>query len=164
MQSKTINFVFYIALWICAQSRILITFPLYPTPSPGCNAVLHGNNPSGTNLGLCEGDCDSDSDCLGTLKCDQGSSGDPNPPGCSGTRYGNFDYCVCQECFGNLEDVDVEATNLGVCQGDCDDYGDCQGSNGGPFLVCHERDSGDPIPAGCSGTANGDWDYCGCYN
>lgn len=44
-------------------------------------------------LGLCEGDCDSDSDCVAGLKCLQ-RSGDETVPGCDGsTGTSGEDYC-----------------------------------------------------------------------
>ena len=44
------------------------------------------------NLNLCEGDCDSDSDCSFGLKCFQRSGYTP-VPGCSGTGVLDWDYC-----------------------------------------------------------------------
>ena len=48
---------------------------------------------SGTSLGLCQGDCDSDSDCLPGLRCMQRSGNEPIPH-CSGTAIYGWDYCV----------------------------------------------------------------------
>ncbi len=44
-------------------------------------------------LGLCEGDCDSDSDCTGNLICYQRSAGQ-SIPGCSGIPNSNSDFCI----------------------------------------------------------------------
>ena len=46
----------------------------------------------------CEGDCDTDNDCQGDLKCYQRTSSDAIVPGCSSTGYvktslGDHDYC-----------------------------------------------------------------------
>ena len=48
------------------------------------------------NLNLCEGDCDSDSDCSFGLKCFQRSGYTP-VPGCSGTGVFDWDYCYKPE-------------------------------------------------------------------
>lgn len=55
-------------------------------------------NPDTTvnKLGVCEGDCDSDSDCKPGLKCFQ-RSGNTSVPGCTTVGYGNWkdaDYCI----------------------------------------------------------------------
>jgi hypothetical protein len=44
-------------------------------------------------LGRCEGDCDKDSECAGSLICYQRDRGDP-VPGCVGTDTSSRDYCV----------------------------------------------------------------------
>jgi len=44
-------------------------------------------------LGLCEGDCDSDSDCAGDLICYQRDAGQ-SIPGCSGTPNSRSDFCI----------------------------------------------------------------------
>ncbi len=56
-------------------------------------SVVSRNNPPPA-LGRCEGDCDQDSDCRGTLKCLQRNGGEP-VPGCGGgTMDGSkTDYC-----------------------------------------------------------------------
>merc|ERR1712113_37679 len=51
-----------------------------------------GANPS-HKLNDCEGDCDRDSDCK-SGKCYQRNNGGPIPPGCSGTPYSIWDYCI----------------------------------------------------------------------
>eukprot|EP00492_Amphilonche_elongata_P001940 TRINITY_DN2259_c0_g1_i1.p1 TRINITY_DN2259_c0_g1~~TRINITY_DN2259_c0_g1_i1.p1 ORF type:complete len:154 (+),score=24.49 TRINITY_DN2259_c0_g1_i1:158-619(+) len=54
-----------------------------------------------------------------------------------------------------LQDVAEDSTSiLGLCQGDCDNDDQCEGD-----LKCFQREEGTPIP-GCSGSANGAWDYC----
>jgi Ca2+-binding EF-hand superfamily protein len=60
-------------------------------------ALLWGSsNPGGG--GLCEGDCDTDADCAGALKCFHRSSTDSAVPGCaesdiSAANPTNWDYC-----------------------------------------------------------------------
>lgn len=44
-------------------------------------------------LGRCQGDCDSDSDCEGRLRCHQ-RDGTSLIPGCQGTGVNDYDYCV----------------------------------------------------------------------
>jgi len=53
----------------------------------------HGADPSAVPLALCEGDCDSDSDCMGNLVCFQ-RDGDVSVPGCTGTAVTSHDYCI----------------------------------------------------------------------
>jgi len=45
------------------------------------------------SLKLCEGDCDTDSNCAGKLKCFQRSNGEP-VPGCIGFGIREYDYCI----------------------------------------------------------------------
>ena len=57
-----------------------------------------GDNPDQAgNLQRCQGDCDGDGDCAGSLRCvDRSSSSDPPPPpGCTGGDFmnGSNDYC-----------------------------------------------------------------------
>ena len=69
---------------------------------------LSGRNINGFNLARCTGDCDSDTDCLGGLKCFQRSYGDPIP-GCTGNGADDdWDYCYgmppqsCAACLHPL--------------------------------------------------------------
>jgi hypothetical protein len=45
-----------------------------------------------TTLVQCQGDCDADSDCAGTLRCHQRSGNEP-VPGCDGPLRDDVDYC-----------------------------------------------------------------------
>jgi len=47
-------------------------------------------------LGLCQGDCDHDSDCADGLVCFQRDAGDPIP-GCDGTPNSRSDFCVTED-------------------------------------------------------------------
>ena len=115
--------------------------------NPELNSI--GSNPSGT-LGLCEGDCDNDSDCAAGLKCYQ-RGGLTSVPGCSGTGISNYDYCVIPELrsWGWSP-----SETLGLCEGDCDNDSDCA-----PGLKCFQRDGLEAVP-GCSGTGVMYQDYC----
>ena len=44
-------------------------------------------------FGRCAGDCDSDSDCVGDLRCFQRDGEVNNVPGCPGRAVDNVDYC-----------------------------------------------------------------------
>jgi len=45
-------------------------------------------------LGLCEGDCDNDSHCAGSLRCyHRNTDADAIPPGCAGQPERSNDYC-----------------------------------------------------------------------
>jgi len=121
-------------------------------------AVDKGGNP--TNLGECEGDCDDDSDCIGTLVCSHRNGwDDPLPPGCSGSPHAeSHDYCYDPaKALIPAVDKGDNPTNLGECEGDCDRDSDCIGA-----LVCGHRNGwDDALPPGCSGTPHYEsHDYC----
>ena len=79
------------------------------TPVPGCNGLGRKNydyciekplkdygadaHNKRRPLQLCEGDCDSDSQCASGLKCFQ-RSGFTRVPGCSGNGKNHYDYCI----------------------------------------------------------------------
>mmetsp|Transcript_26813 Transcript_26813/g.58154 ORF Transcript_26813/g.58154 Transcript_26813/m.58154 type:complete len:409 (+) Transcript_26813:97-1323(+) len=48
---------------------------------------------SGSKLGVCQGDCDDDSDCKGDLVCFE-RDGYEDVPGCNGRGDKDWDYCV----------------------------------------------------------------------
>ncbi|HEY9708970.1 MAG TPA: hypothetical protein V6D48_12285 [Oculatellaceae cyanobacterium] len=54
-------------------------------------------------MGLCEGDCDDDSDCQGNLVCYQRFTGRQPVPGCTGGELDNSknDYCVERSAVNN---------------------------------------------------------------
>ena len=67
-------------------------------PFAGSNGgpALVDKGGAATNLGLCEGDCDGDSDCQGTLRCFQRGSSSETVPGCTpggAGDVGDHDYC-----------------------------------------------------------------------
>jgi len=80
-----------------------------PTPSPTYGTVRWvGSNPEIT-LRLCEGDCDGDDDCEGTLVCQQRDDGEPIV-GCGGWEdtEDDADYCVMPE----VEEEDDEVVTV----------------------------------------------------
>ena len=127
-----------------------------------------GNNGRPTSafpLGKCQGDCDTDNDCAGNLKCYQRSSGGTVPPGCSGTPTGSNDYCYDPNDSApppSTTTLRIVGDNkspssvfpLGQCQGDCDTDSECAVG-----LVCFQRSMGQAVP-GCRGTPDGSTDYC----
>lgn len=116
-------------------------------------------------LGNCQGDCSSDLDCAGVLKCYErrSANADVRLPGCTGRFYSSsLDYCynptaiAANEVFyiGN-NGVPSHVFPLSRCRGDCDSDSDCLGN-----LVCQERSSGEPV-RGCIGVPfDDDTDYC----
>ena len=105
-----------------------------------------------TGYGMCQGDCDKDSDCSGGLTCFQRDGYEP-VPGCSGLGKKGWDYCT------NIKEKALDSsrnggTGYGMCQGDCDKDSDCKAG-----LKCFQRDGDEAIP-GCSGNAKNGWDYC----
>merc|ERR1719503_473706 len=89
-----------------------------------------------TGLSLCQGDCDTDSDCNGGLVCYHRDDSSP-VPGCSGTGVDQMDYCITAATtkvpaatpsgsgLPALTDFGWTATGLSLCQGDCDYDSDC---------------------------------------
>lgn len=147
-----------------------------------------GNNGSPSSafpLGLCEGDCDSDSECEGSLVCFQRNSYQ-GVPGCLGGDRDSSatDYCTLPSGEGptpmpisrpvtaspisapqpTLQEVERVGNDgspssvfpLGECQGDCDDDDDCDYG-----LFCYQRSNNDAVP-GCAGGSSdrSDTDYC----
>ena len=96
--------------------------------------------------GNCQGDCDTDDDCEGFLKCYQRTATTDLVPGCSSNpsqrrpsfnpfywdeNEKNFDYCYIPDGNKNQDQYDDKIDDKGVdgctpllpcgnCQGDCD--------------------------------------------
>jgi len=128
-------------------------------------------------LGMCEGDCDSDADCKPGLVCFTRSTSWTQVPGCTrgGDDWTAMDVCFEQfpsttptayptdnptdskkptkgptlspTDYPEVKYIGNPATNLGLCEGDCDDDEDCQ-----PGLMCFQRRSGREKVPGCSKT------------
>lgn len=141
-----------------------------------------GNPASVYPLGQCQGDCDNDDDCLGSLKCYQRRKGDDirNVPGCKANDVSKLtnegtDYCYNPDHLApapapvrvpepvketiHFIGEDWNPRNeypLQQCEGDCDGDYDCAGE-----LVCHHRDPDAPdnVP-GCAGRDTTTRDYC----
>jgi hypothetical protein len=123
--------------------------------------------------GVCQGDCDSDSDCAGGLKCMQRNGNQP-VPGCVGSGFVGEDFCYdpnhangyyygTQPGYngqGMMYGQELRFTNqcddgeCGICEGDCDSDSDC--ANG---LICYTR-SGNEIVPGCIGNGYYGTDFC----
>ena len=105
---------------------------------------------SSSTCGRCKGECDSDADCTGSLKCFSRSNKE-QVPGCSTGGVDdltNFDFCYDElnlKKIGNSECTDANPCDR--CEGDCDEDANCKGS-----LTCKQR----------TGTAlyNGGASYC----
>ena len=112
-------------------------------------------------LRLCEGDCDSDSECGEGLKCFQ-RYGDEDVPGCPGEAKNRWDYCVKEEAllnvgfYPNSEGRNPRDGELRLCDGDCDNDSEC-----GEGLRCYQRGQYETqdVP-GCFGEPEMGWDYC----
>jgi hypothetical protein len=139
-------------------------------------------------LGLCQGDCDFDSDCQPGLLCNRREAGE-EVQGCLGGRDNdqNTDFCVFDP-YGDgyfpptdspslaptltakpsLSPLDPQPLwdfggtppaaklPLGLCQGDCDNDGQCQEG-----LMCFQRNELEAVP-GCTGGESDiqKTDYC----
>ncbi|CAB9518566.1 expressed unknown protein [Seminavis robusta] len=148
-----------------------------PTNAPVAVLMIVGNDGSPSSafpLSRCEGDCDDDGECQGSLTCFQRSGNEP-VPGCVGIAESESDYCIQPQPtpqptpIPTFSPVNLPANQLlevgndgdppGVfplqeCRGDCDDDGECQGS-----LTCFQRSGNEPVP-GCVGIAESESDYC----
>eukprot|EP00984_Skeletonema_dohrnii_P018883 scaffold8933_cov78-Skeletonema_dohrnii-CCMP3373.AAC.1 len=115
-------------------------------------------NPPPATLGVCEGDCDTDSDCGPNLECFQRPATEA-VTGCLGTGGSGTDYCALRLSTNTLF---LKGNNgspsanfpLGLCEGDCDSDAEC-----GPGLVCMQRSGNEPVP-NCIGTPTFEEDYC----
>ncbi|CAL6391806.1 unnamed protein product [Bathycoccus prasinos] len=114
--------------------------------------ALDSSRNGGTGYGMCEGDCDKDSDCDAGLKCFQ-RDGYESVPGCSGKSKKGWDYCIDKKYVVDLKN-NLGTNSYGMCEGDCDKDSDCQSG-----LTCFQRDGDEPIP-GCYGSAKKGSDYC----
>jgi hypothetical protein len=126
--------------------------PLCTVPSSELHAVSSGPT---HKLGHCEGDCDNDSDCSGSLVCFQRNRF-TKVPGCLGDGIEDYDYCADPNPEITLHGDSDNPTygELGHCEGDCDKNSDCSGS-----LVCFQRNRFTKVP-GCLGDGIENQDYC----
>ena len=76
----------------------------------------------GSPCSLCQGDCDTDADCAGKLKCFQ-RDGDEEIPGCGTGGTTGWAYCY-DDGSANLVDVGSDSFTATApcdeCQGDSD--------------------------------------------
>lgn len=124
-------------------------------------SVSIDNSPGGggkRKLIECEGDCDKDSDCEGSLKCFQRHDAKSSDPqlvrGCHGSMKASSDYCYKPVSKALVNAAKPHPPALGECQGDCDTDSHCAAG-----LMCFKRKGLEPIP-GCQGNGKSGWDYC----
>ena len=163
------------------RSADYCVFPADATPPPS-TVMVGATMPPGTTpttvqlefvsdggsapLGLCQGDCDSDDDCVDNLVCFQRDALE-KVPGCLGSGDMSFDYCIYNPSditpgsttivIGSSSTIDVNSGTmlefvmndgdvpLGHCQGDCDSDADCLDN-----MRCFQRLDYEPVP-GCIG-------------
>ena len=147
---RRIRFFLYILLMCCVN--LCVEYAATPL-------VDKGNDPAHT-LDKCEGHCHDDDDCHGELRCWQRKEGEPVPPGCSGKAHpSDRTYCWDPIFAKPLVNKGADPIELGQCEGDCDDDGDCRGEG----MKCYHREHCGTgcIPPGCTGTPwSGFHDYC----
>jgi hypothetical protein len=147
-------------------------------PSDNINIVFKGHSgcTSDNPCGMCEGNCDADNDCAGSLICFQRENGHESVPGCTARNsvyLGKINYCVNPDISGNTNlqvliqpydkiktvfkgDSGCTSDNpCGMCEGDCDADNDCAGS-----LTCVLSASGGGVPGCDVAGASNDADYC----
>jgi hypothetical protein len=120
---------------------------------------------------ICQGDCQTDDHCKGTMLCFQRSSQTQEVPGCFGKGIGavggeNYCYNPDSPVIKGSGKTDVNGmTSLsspgcskdkpcGMCQGDCDNDDECEGN-----LVCEQK-VGPGSATGCSGLDSSNSDFC----
>jgi hypothetical protein len=94
-------------------------------PEEDGDLTIEGNNGTPSSafpLGLCEGDCDNDSQCAAGLRCFQRDGTEP-VPGCSGTGVPRKDYCYADDtvdrCPNDPNKTDPGNCGCGVPEGTC---------------------------------------------
>ena len=98
----------------CAPADKVAAYDALLSPEGLLPVANHGSSAHNTEhfpLTRCEGDCDQDSHCAADLVCVQRDNSDPLPFGCTGTAYGNYDYCGI-----NWDSADVTAIFDGIEQ------------------------------------------------
>jgi hypothetical protein len=83
--------------------------------------ALDSSRYGGSGYGMCEGDCDKDSDCDAGLKCFQ-RDGYEIVPGCSGSGKKGWDYCVMGKQtnpvpVGRISDEELQFHYKFICTG-----------------------------------------------
>jgi len=115
--------------------------PIAPTPAPtpapdGPMGIIKDIAEDGSSLNLCEGNCDSDSDCKGDLICfEKSKSKSQDVPSCSypSNRAGynvNWNYCTYSKYRVKKQS---RSTGLDICDGNCSRNSDCSGD-----LICYK--------------------------
>lgn len=121
----------------------------------------------GALLKKCEGDCDADRDCTGSLKCYQSNSR-TFLSSCTGITHSNADYCYDPADVinaGEKKQIGTHGHNtqfafkggikIGLCQGDCDRDSHCAAG-----LKCLQSNVAGTFLSGCNGKTYSDFDYC----
>ena len=162
------------------QLETVTTNVIVQSTSAGSNTLVAVQNVNLLPLGQCQGDCDTDRDCIDpNMICFQRDGLEP-VPGCSGLGEVSYDYCIIDPNFSGLRpqttvdvssssavvvnsglDLQVVSVNaassfsrLGLCQGDCNSDSDCIDD-----LICFQREASEPVP-GCNGSGRRSYDYC----
>lgn len=127
-----------------------------PSTQPWPALTFKGDGLPAASYAKCEGDCDTDDDCMGDdLFCFHRDAYEP-VPGCGGTLMYAMDYCVTKppNYLSYIGDGLGQGA-YGSCQGDCDTDDDCVGDD----LVCMHRDGWEEV-SGCVGYGYFGFDYC----
>lgn len=113
-------------------------------------------------IGLCQGDCDGDSQCRTGLKCYQSSTNGDTLTGCAGKTVGAHDYCYDPAFVTtNSKTLENHGNNahqmglIGMCKGDCDKDSQCAGD-----MKCYHSHKSGNIVTGCESKTTGRTDYC----
>ena len=114
-------------------------------PDDGCS--------SSRPCAKCRGECDTDFDCAGDLKCWSRDMPYQYVPGCLGGDFLESTVNVCYDPrdddrlkYGGSGDDCTPAAPCAKCGGDCDADADCDGD-----LVCFQREISYTEVPGCSG-------------
>ena len=139
------------AFYMCPKSAKMLTSRagscVYVKPTSMNNKGISGCNPK-RKCQVCQGDCDTDADCVSGLKCFQRNN-KKSVPGCSTGGTGDksaYDYCYNPSSTAQSDKLKgcTSTRKCRRCQGDCDSDSDCQRG-----LKCYQRNSFQHVP-GCS--------------
>ena len=158
-----------------------VSSPLSPV-NPSTLRLRNEECSDNNKCDVCEGDCDSDQQCRGDLKCFQ-RNGVQAVPGCMGSGTSGSDYCyepttapvtatnnpqvttggsgatltntAMTNIFGRLRGPGCSRNRpCGLCHGDCDNDDECAGN-----LICYQKAGPGNVP-GCSGYDVSNSDFC----
>jgi len=131
----------------------------YCFPGGWLNLIYGGRRSPVAGIQNCQGDCNSDDECEGNLRCKQRFSGEA-VQGCPAGGKGETkatDYCYSRVALDAAGGTKGYRRRFKNCYGDCDNNGDCLSGR------CQQRNHVKETIPGCESFGAGDlptYDYC----